>query len=128
MPPSFWTHGLPVTVVLAVTSLQAQSSEITTVLEKQIQEHHLAGMTAVVVRAESIVGIGSAGVRREGKSTPVDIRDLFHLGSNTKIRCTQRKSFLQVAVTKALRRRRLVHFHQVHGAGAPPLLSKTYRS
>ena len=57
---------------------------ISKVLEQQIQEHHLAGMAAVVVRADSVVGIGSAGVRREGQSAFVAVGDLFHLGSNSK--------------------------------------------
>ncbi len=86
------------TVLLAVTSVQcpifgqaaqqelrpAPAPDIVKVLEQTIKEHHLVGMAAVVVRADSVAGIGSAGVRREGQSVPINVHDLFHLGSNTK--------------------------------------------
>ena len=85
-------------VLFAVTSVQAPifgqaaqqelqpapSSNIAKILEHTIKEHHLVGMAAVVIRADSIAGTGSAGVRRAGHSTPINIHDLFHLGSNTK--------------------------------------------
>jgi CubicO group peptidase (beta-lactamase class C family) len=59
-------------------------SEIVKALTQAIQEHQLVGMAAVVVRADSVVGHGSAGVRREGTNGPIDVHDLFFLGSLTK--------------------------------------------
>ncbi|HEV3037795.1 MAG TPA: serine hydrolase domain-containing protein [Candidatus Angelobacter sp.] len=58
--------------------------DIAKVLEQTIKEHHLAGMAAVVVRSDSVAGIGAAGIKHEGQSTPINVHDLFHLGSNTK--------------------------------------------
>jgi D-alanyl-D-alanine carboxypeptidase len=99
MTPSLRTAGLRVLpVLLLVTSIQSllfgQSAQselgfppapsISAILEREVQEHHLAGMAAIVVRADSVAGIGSAGVRRQGQSAHVGVHDLFHLGSNTK--------------------------------------------
>src|SRR5437588_8315692 len=86
------------TVLFAVTPVQSPifgqavqqelrpepASDIAKVLEQAIKEHRLVGMAAVVIRADSAGGIGSAGVRREGQSVPINVHDLFHLGSNTK--------------------------------------------
>ncbi len=86
------------TVLFAVTSVQSPifgqavqqeltpepASNIAKVLEQAIKEHRLVGMAAVIVRADSAVGIGSAGVRKEGQGVPINTHDLFHLGSNTK--------------------------------------------
>ncbi|MBV9034664.1 MAG: beta-lactamase family protein [Acidobacteriaceae bacterium] len=65
-------------------SASAPSTEIQSLLEKQVQEQHLVGIAAMVVRSHTIVGIATAGVKRQGKSTPLGSADLFHLGSNTK--------------------------------------------
>jgi D-alanyl-D-alanine carboxypeptidase len=61
-----------------------QSQEIARLLEKQTDDNHLAGMAAIVIRAESMAGIAAAGVRRQGENAPISTGDLFHLGSNTK--------------------------------------------
>ena len=98
MTPLIRPGLLACTVLFAVTSVQAPifgqakqkelppapTSDIVKVLEQTIKEHHLIGMAAVVVRADRVAGVGAAGVRREGQSTPINVHDLFHLGSNTK--------------------------------------------
>lgn len=56
---------------------------IKTVLDKQVKAEGLAGMGAVVVRADR-VALATAGVRKQGESTRIAPDDLFHLGSNTK--------------------------------------------
>jgi D-alanyl-D-alanine carboxypeptidase len=61
-----------------------QSPEIRSLLEKQVQDHHLVGIAAIVIRSHTIVGMATSGVRRQGESTPLGSADLFHLGSNTK--------------------------------------------
>ncbi len=76
--PSALSQGLPSGVNAA------QLQEMKALLAKQVQEQHLAGMGAIVVRAESVVGVAVAGVRKQGKSTRIGPDDLFHLGSNTK--------------------------------------------
>jgi len=58
--------------------------DISKLLEKEIQVNHLAGMAAVVIRAEGSAVIGSAGVKRDGESAAIESGNLFHLGSNTK--------------------------------------------
>lgn len=60
------------------------ASDISKVLDQQINAHHLAGMAAVVVKADGVAAIGVAGIRHLGQSNPIDEHDLFHLGSNTK--------------------------------------------
>lgn len=62
----------------------AQPPEMKILLERQIADQHLAGMAAIVVRAESVVGIAAAGVKKQGENSQIDVGDLFHLGSNTK--------------------------------------------
>ena len=97
MIPSIQTAALRILqVLLLVTCIQSllfgqgtqsgppPAPDISKVLEQEIQEHHLAGMAAVVVHANSVAGIGSAGVRRQGQNAAVEATDLFHLGSNTK--------------------------------------------
>ena len=62
----------------------AQSQEMKALLTKAIQKQHLAGLDAIVVRAESVVGVAVTGVRKQGSRAPISPDDLFHLGSNTK--------------------------------------------
>lgn len=60
------------------------SAEIKRLLEKQLQDRHLIGMAALVIRSNKIVGIAAAGVRRQQESTELESTDLFALGSTTK--------------------------------------------
>lgn len=53
-------------------------------LQGMQEQHAIPAMAAVVVRSDSIVAAGATGVRRQGRSARVSIRDRFHLGSNTK--------------------------------------------
>jgi D-alanyl-D-alanine carboxypeptidase len=65
-------------------SSSAPSTEIKRLLENQVQSQHLVGIAAIVFRSHTIVGLATAGVKRQGESTPLGSTDLFHLGSNTK--------------------------------------------
>lgn len=65
-------------------SAPAPSTEIKSLLEKQVQSQHLVGIAAIVFRSHAILGIATAGVKHKGESTPLGSADLFHLGSNTK--------------------------------------------
>ena len=65
-------------------SASAPSTEIKSLLEKQVKDHQLVGIAAIMFRSHTIVGIAAAGVKRQGESTPLGSADLFHLGSNTK--------------------------------------------
>jgi len=65
-------------------SAHAQSTEIKSLLKKQVQDQHLVGITAIVIRSNRIVGIGTAGVKHLGESTPIGSGDMWHLGSDTK--------------------------------------------
>lgn len=65
-------------------STAAPSTAIKSLLENQVRDQHLVGIAAVVFRSHTIVVMASAGVRRQGESTPLGSNDLFHLGSNTK--------------------------------------------
>ncbi len=62
----------------------AQLQDMKALLAKQVKDRHLAGMAAIVVRAESVVGVAAAGVRKQGESARIQTDDLFHLGSNGK--------------------------------------------
>jgi CubicO group peptidase (beta-lactamase class C family) len=53
-------------------------------LDKQLQNRHLVGVGAIVIRADTIVGTASVGVKRQGENTPLESTDIWHLGSNTK--------------------------------------------
>ena len=44
----------------------------------------LPGLAAIVVRADTIEAIGTAGVRHRGQGVAVTAQDRFHLGSNVK--------------------------------------------
>src|SRR6185295_6270801 len=47
-------------------------------------QHNIPAMGAIVFRADTILARGIAGVRRSNSPVPVEQRDRFQLGSNTK--------------------------------------------
>ncbi len=54
-------------------------------LLKPIQERHkIPGMVAAIVEGDQVIALGAVGVRKAGSPEPVQIGDLFHLGSCTK--------------------------------------------
>ena len=53
-------------------------------LDSVRQHHGVPAMAAIVVRADTVLARGAAGVRRAGDAVPVTIADRFQLGSNTK--------------------------------------------
>src|SRR3954468_4570946 len=48
------------------------------------RQHTIPAMGAIVFRADTVLALGIAGVRRSNSPTPVEARDRFQLGSNTK--------------------------------------------
>jgi CubicO group peptidase (beta-lactamase class C family) len=48
------------------------------------RQHNIPAMGAIGFRADTVLARGIAGVRRSNATTPVDERDRFQLGSNTK--------------------------------------------
>jgi D-alanyl-D-alanine carboxypeptidase len=53
-------------------------------LESARAQANIPAMAAVVMRADTVLARGFAGVRRAGVAGPVTIQDRFQLGSNTK--------------------------------------------
>lgn len=47
-------------------------------------QHTVPALATVIVRADSVVAVGAAGVRHRDRPAPVSVHDAFHLGSNTK--------------------------------------------
>jgi CubicO group peptidase (beta-lactamase class C family) len=47
-------------------------------------QHTIPAMGAIVFRADTVLALGIAGVRRSSSTAPVEERDRFQLGSNTK--------------------------------------------
>lgn len=60
------------------------ASVVKTELEKSRAKFNLPGATCAVVVDDKIVCAAATGIRRVGRTTPVTLNDLFHLGSNTK--------------------------------------------
>jgi len=48
------------------------------------RQHNIPALGAIIFRADTILARALAGVRRSNSPTPVDMRDRFQLGSNTK--------------------------------------------
>ena len=53
-------------------------------LDSVRKQHNVPAMAAVVLRADTVLARGVAGVRRSGIAGAVTIQDRFQLGSNTK--------------------------------------------
>src|SRR5262245_54805048 len=48
------------------------------------RQHNIPALGAIVFRADTVLARGLAGVRRSNAPTPVEERDRFQLGSNSK--------------------------------------------
>jgi CubicO group peptidase (beta-lactamase class C family) len=57
---------------------------VTKVLKPIRQKYNLPAMAAAVVTSEGIEAIGAVGVRKRGTEIPVELTDLWHLGSDGK--------------------------------------------
>jgi CubicO group peptidase (beta-lactamase class C family) len=62
----------------------ASTESLDTWIESVRAQYNIPAMAAIVMRAESILARGVAGVRRAGLPGTVTIQDRFQLGSNTK--------------------------------------------
>lgn len=60
------------------------AADISPDLASLIAKHDIPAMSAIVLRGDSVIARGVAGVRKRGDSTPATLDDLWHLGSCTK--------------------------------------------
>src|SRR5215813_3671749 len=70
-----------------VSSAETPSSSVESLdawIDSVRRQHNIPAMGAIVFRADTILASGIAGVRRSNSTTPVEERDRFQLGSNTK--------------------------------------------
>lgn len=58
--------------------------EIVQTLVPILQKHNLPAAAAVWITSDGIQKIGVAGVRKRGSDVPATLKDLWHIGSNTK--------------------------------------------
>ena len=82
-PPATERHGADASRA-AEDVRQTNAESLDAWLDSVRRQHNIPGMGAIVFRAETVLARGIAGVRRSNSPTPVDIRDRFQLGSNTK--------------------------------------------
>lgn len=68
----------------SVTEKAADRRDLSALLEPILAESKLPSLAAAVVIGDEIVGVGSAGVRKLGDTTPVTDQDKYHIGSCTK--------------------------------------------
>lgn len=66
------------------SSRERQVSVVDSLVRDAQQAHGIPGLAVIVVRSDSVLASGAAGVRRRGGTAPISIQDRFHLGSNTK--------------------------------------------
>ena len=71
--------GLP-----TVTSARSADDVLQAALDHAFETEAPVGLGAAVVSREGIVASGVRGLRRRGGSEPVQVTDIWHLGSNTK--------------------------------------------
>src|SRR4051794_3306722 len=48
------------------------------------RQHDIPGLAVIVFRADTVLALGIAGVRRSNSTAPIEERDRFQLGSNSK--------------------------------------------
>jgi D-alanyl-D-alanine carboxypeptidase len=68
----------------STTTLSADTDELVTILEHAIAGTQLPALGVSVFDGNEIIETAATGVRRSGDPTPVELSDLFHIGSNTK--------------------------------------------
>lgn len=76
--------GVLLTAVKTLVPVSAGQAQLEALLKKQVEEQHLPGVAAVVVRSSGMVASASAGVKRIGENSWLEPTDVLHLGSNTK--------------------------------------------
>jgi CubicO group peptidase (beta-lactamase class C family) len=82
--PSSDDSGRPLGPPLVALPRAAAPEDLGPVLAPIIARSHVPGAAAVVVRGNTIVAEGAAGVRRSGSPEPITIGDSFQLASCTK--------------------------------------------
>lgn len=75
--------------LLLLPALPAQTGSpaiesLDTWLEGVRSQHDIPGLAVIVFRSDSVIARGVAGRRRSSSSAPLELRDRFQLGSNTK--------------------------------------------
>jgi CubicO group peptidase (beta-lactamase class C family) len=73
-----------VPTAVAVRGVQASEISLDVWIDSLRRQHNIPAMGAIVFRAGTVLGRGIAGVRRSNSTEPVNERDRFQLGSNTK--------------------------------------------
>jgi CubicO group peptidase (beta-lactamase class C family) len=63
---------------------QSNVESLDTWIDSVRRQHTIPAMGAIVFRADAVLARGIAGVRRANATTPMEVRDRFQLGSNTK--------------------------------------------
>jgi D-alanyl-D-alanine carboxypeptidase len=63
---------------------QSKAESLDAWLDSLRRQHNIPALGAIVFRADLVLARGIAGVRRSNSTTPVEERDRFQLGSNTK--------------------------------------------
>ena len=72
-------------VFLAAEEVSKSSAEsLDAWIDSLRRQHNIPAMGAIVFRADTVLARGIAGVRRSNSMEPVEERDRFQLGSNTK--------------------------------------------
>jgi CubicO group peptidase (beta-lactamase class C family) len=68
----------------ATTRQQSGAESLDGWIDSVRRQHNIPALGAIVFRADTVLARGIAGVRRSNATTPVEERDRFQLGSNTK--------------------------------------------
>jgi D-alanyl-D-alanine carboxypeptidase len=63
---------------------QSSAESLDAWIDSVRRQHNIPAMGAIVFRADTVLARGIAGVRRSNSMAPVEARDRFQLGSNTK--------------------------------------------
>ena len=66
------------------TPASSRAEDVSTMLAAIREKHQVPALAAAAVRGEELIAIGATGIREHGKSEPVTIDDLWHIGSCTK--------------------------------------------
>jgi CubicO group peptidase (beta-lactamase class C family) len=72
------------TPVRAASAPRASGGSLDAWIDSVRQQHDIPALAAIVFRADTILARGISGVRRTDTQSPIELRDRFQLGSNTK--------------------------------------------
>src|SRR5205823_4523822 len=58
------------------------------------EKNHVPGLVGAILKGDSLVAIGAAGVRKDGSMEPIQVGDQVHIGSCTKTMTATRIAML----------------------------------